>query len=50
MVVINIRIMYTLCNLPKSRQGINVAKMMMIPPIVGTPFLLTLNGSMDASR
>jgi len=28
----------------------SMATIMMIPPIVGTPTLLTLNGSMDASR
>ena len=35
---------------PRSRQGTRVATMMMMPPIVGTPFFSTPYGSMLASR
>ena len=38
-----------LCSLPKSRHGISIATMIIIPPIVGTPFLFTLKGSIEAS-
>ena len=35
---------------PNSTTGTRMAKIMMIPPIVGTPFLAVPNGSMEASR
>ena len=35
---------------PKSRTGTRMATMMMMPPIVGTPFFSTPNGSIFGSR
>ena len=36
--------------LPKSSTGTRMATMMMMPPMVGTPFFSTPKGSMEASR
>ena len=46
----SIKIIYTLLSLPINRHGISMAAIITTPPIVGTPFFATLNGSIFSSR
>ena len=49
-VVKSISSIYTFFILPSSRHGIIIEVIITMPPIVGTPFLLTLKGSVFESR
>ena len=50
MVVMSMRIIYMLVSLPSSKHGNKIAPITTNPPMVGTPFFATLNGSVFSSR
>ena len=50
MVVMSMRIIYILVSLPSSKHGNKMAPITTKPPMVGTPFFATLNGSVFSSR